>query len=143
MPTNLLTQKIRLNILKKVRFSREKSEFHKNSKTITSIAREDGSVITDSAKFLPTLTHCSTFLYALRGLHLHGSTPLHGFYRVWGGFCFVLFFIWWFLMKSRVFKRQYCISYFPLFIVTKYDEIILVGISVRVIYKSADSVRKF
>ena len=69
---NLLTQKNQTEFPKKSDFQ-EKNQIFTKTQTITSIAKQDCSITTDSAKYPPTLTHCS-MLWAFASKGIAGFT---------------------------------------------------------------------
>ena len=126
---NLLTQKIRLNFLKsqifkrKIRFSQKLRLSHLLQGRIVALLL----ILRNSHPRWRIVQcfcrHCEVYFYMIL---CHYTSSI----EFWGRFLFCFALICWFLMKSRIFKRRYRIIVFPSFYRTKYDKIVLVGISV-------------
>ena len=106
----------------------KKSDFREKNQNFTKTQRLSHLLQGRIVALLPILQNSRFCRYC--GVYIY-MVLCHFTAAIEFGTVFVLFcvFICRFLMKSRIFERQYRIIVFPSFYHTKYDKIVLVGIS--------------
>jgi len=130
MPTSWHT-KNQTEYPKKSRFSREKSEFHQ--KTITSTAREDCSVITDSAKIPAHVDASFNVFVGIVGFTFTWFYTITRLLSSLGRFLFCSVFDLLGFNEKSCFQEAIPYYRISLFFRTEYDKIILVGIFINII----------